>query len=139
MASTERPEAAPEVEPGGDAAAGESDGAAGSGPRLPERQENAWAAAHGLAEDAELEVSRLRSRLTGWTDEQRTEAERRLEEARDRFLDNRCRLERRLEEGVRAYLSRLRFPSREDLAALHAHLDGLEARVGSLERRVGSS
>jgi len=110
-----------------------------AGAQLPEWLESAWAAAHGLAEDAELEVSRLRARLSGWTGEQRTEAERKLDEARDRFLDNRRRLERRLEEGVRAYLSRLRFPSREELAALHAHLDGLEARVGSLERRAGSS
>ena len=56
-------------------------------------------------------------------------------DARARLADNRRQLERRLEEGVRAYLSRLRFPAREELAALHSQLDGLDARTAALERR----
>ena len=70
---------------------------------LQELLRGAWAAAHGLASDAEQEAKRL--------------------------------TERRLEEEVRAYLSRLRFPSRQDLAAMSAHVEGLEARLSALERR----
>ncbi len=136
MAERQRPEVASDGGPVGESAGERAAGAAA--PRLPEWLEGAWAAAHGLAEDAEVEVQRLFSRLSEWTDAPRTEAERRLDEVRLRFADNRRQLERRLEEGVRAYLSRLRFPSREELAALNAHLDGLEARVGELERGWGS-
>ena len=58
-----------------------------------------------------------------------------LHDTRQRLAGNRRQLERRVEEGVRAYLSRLKIPSREEIAALGAHLDGLEARVSTLERR----
>lgn len=106
-----------------------------AGTRLQELLERAWEAAHGLAEDAEGEFQRLRERVVELSSAPRAEAERLLEEARQRFVENRREMERLLEEGVRAHLSRLKFPSREELGALQAYLDGLEARLASLERR----
>lgn len=102
---------------------------------LQEMLRGAWAAAHGLAQDAEQEAKRLTERLGELKDVPRAEAERVTAEIRGRFQNNRTQLERRLEEEVRAYLSRLRFPSTQDLAAMSSNVDGLEARVGALERR----
>lgn len=102
---------------------------------LQEMLRGAWAAAHGLAQDAEQEAKRLTERIGELADVPRAEAERLGAEIRRRFSDNRTQFEGRLEEEVRAYLSRLRFPSRQDIAAMSGHVDGLEARVAALERR----
>ena len=116
----------------------DGDGArAGRGRKMPlqELLKGAWAAAHGLAQDAEQEARRLTERLAELADVPRGEAERLALEVRDRFRDNREQLECRVDEEVRAYLSRLRFPSMADLQAMTSHVDGLEARVRALERR----
>ena len=40
---------------------------------------------------------------------------------------------------MRAYLSRLRFPSHDELKALSSQLEGLDARLAALERRRGGA
>ena len=57
-----------------------------------------------------------------------------IAEGRERVQAQRELVETRLEEGVKAYLSRLRIPSRHDIEALKAEIEGLEARTASLER-----
>jgi polyhydroxyalkanoate synthesis regulator phasin len=74
-------------------------------------------------------------RLVDLADLPRAEAERFAVELRDALVTGRRQLEQRLEEDVRAYLSRLRFPSREDLSAMTARVEGLEARASALERK----
>ena len=95
----------------------------------------AWASAIDWAQDTEQEARRRVDRLVDLADLPRAEAERLAAELRDALVSGRQQIERRLEEDVRAYLSRLRFPSREDLSAMTARVEGLEARASALERK----
>jgi len=87
------------------------------------------------AQDTEQEARRTVDRLVDLVDLPRAEAERLAVELRETLATGRRQLEQRLEEDVRAYLSRLRFPSREDLSAMTARVEGLEARASALERK----
>ena len=102
---------------------------------VPDLLRETWAAAHGLANEAEAEANRLLERLGEVANLPKAEAERLLTQSRDYFVKSRSLLEKRLETEVRAHLSRLRVPSRQEVAALASTLDGLEARIATIERR----
>lgn len=137
MARSTKPSASPPPEgpeaPGGEA--GEQPTDASGAAALPDLLKETWAAAHGLASEAEAEASRLLERLASVANLPKSEAERLLTQSRGYFVKSRGLLEKRLETEIRAHLSRLRFPSRQEVAALTSTLDGLEARIATIERR----
>ena len=120
---------------GGKPPAGGPEARATHPPPLYDLFRGAWASALDWAQDTEQEARRTVDRLVELVDLPRAEAERLVVELRDALTTGRRQLEQRLEEDVRAYLSRLRFPSREDLSAMTARVEGLEARTSALERK----
>src|SRR5262249_48657304 len=83
-----------------------------------DRLERAWSHALLAVSTAEEEASRWVSRwasLAGWTPE---EARRCAQEWAQRLTRHRTELERRVDDGVKSALSRIRLPKREEIQDL---------------------
>jgi polyhydroxyalkanoate synthesis regulator phasin len=86
-----------------------------------------WSQALTTVAHTEEEAQKLLSRVHGVSqDEARKLGERLAGQRRD--------LERRVEEVVKASVSRLRVPRRDELTQLNARLDALAARLEALSR-----
>ncbi len=93
---------------------------------LVEFAREAWTQALVAVNATEEEVQRIVSRVSGW-------------ELSDKLRSERDQLEAGIESAVKKALMPFRVPSMEDLAALHARVSVLEARVDRLITRRQSA
>jgi polyhydroxyalkanoate synthesis regulator phasin len=106
---------------------------------LVEFAREAWTQALVAVNATEEEVQRIVSRVSGWVEMGPEEARRLRAELSDKLRSERDQLEAGIESAVKKALMPFRVPSMEDLAALHARVSVLEARVDRLITRRQSA
>jgi polyhydroxyalkanoate synthesis regulator phasin len=95
----------------------------------------AWSQALVAVNAAEEEVQKIVSRVSGWVEMKPEEARRLGVELSDKLRAERNQLEAGLESAVQKALTPFRIPSRDDVAALHARVSVMEARIDRLLAR----
>lgn len=95
----------------------------------------AWSQALVAVNATEEEAQKIVNRVSGWVEMGPDEARRLAVELTEKLKSERDQLEAGVEAAVNKAMSPIRFPSRDDLAGLHARTSVLEARVDRLINR----
>lgn len=99
---------------------------------LADSLQSVWSQALLAVNSAETEASSLVSKLQSSAQLSQDEVRKQVRELADRLTHQRRDIERRVEEGVRLTLQRVRVPRREEIAGLNARLDTLNRRIDNL-------
>ncbi len=99
---------------------------------LADSLQSVWSQALLAVNSAETEASNLVSKLQSSAQLSQDEVRKQVRELADRLTHQRRDIERRVEEGVRLTLQRVRVPRREEIAGLNARLDTLNRRIDNL-------
>lgn len=102
---------------------------------LVEFAREAWTQALVAVNATEEEVQRIVSRVSAWVEMGPEEARRLRMELSEKLRGERDQLEAGIESAVKKALTPFRVPNKEDLAALHARVSVLEARVDRILSR----
>jgi polyhydroxyalkanoate synthesis regulator phasin len=98
----------------------------------------AWSQALVAVNATEEETQKIVNRVSGWVEMGPEEARRLGAELTERLKSERDQLEAGVESAVGKALAPFRFPSKDDLAGIHARVSVLEARVDRLINRKRS-
>jgi len=93
---------------------------------------DAWSQALLAVDAAEEEAQKLLSRLSGLVEVAPQDARKVANDFAERLAKQRAAIEHGLEEGVKKALNRFRIPSKEDVEALSARVEKLDAKVRDL-------
>ena len=101
---------------------------------LADALQTVWSQALLAVNSAETEASTLVTKLHNTATLSQEEVRKQVRELADRLTHQRRDIERRVEEGVRLTLQRVRVPRREEIAGLNARLDNLNRRIDGLSK-----
>ncbi len=100
--------------------------------RLTAYVRDAWGHALLAVNDAGDEVQRMLGRLSGWVEMRPDEARRVAHELAERLKAERRQIELAIDGAVRRSATPFRLPTREQVAAIDARLEAIEARLDRL-------